>query len=71
MVAGVSGQRKPPVPFFRGAECFTGQLPVHQVRLLGLIAIGLDADVLVFSDAFDFTQCFLEVVIVEIVQRGD
>src|SRR5579859_4298668 len=60
------------VPFGRRMEDAAGELPVHQVHLLALVAIGLDADVFgAASDALDLAERRMELVVVEIVQRID
>src|SRR5262245_25512017 len=67
VVTGVAGEAKPPVPLLGRAEAFAGHLPIEQVRLLLLVPIGLDADILVSPDPLDFTQGLVEIVIVQVV----
>src|ERR1700731_4467919 len=72
MVTGITALLENKIPFFGGVKRAAGQLPVHQVHLLALVTIGLDADIFgAAADAFDLLESCVEVVIVEIVQRID
>ena len=50
VVTGVAGAFEPPLPFLRGVERLASDLPIQQIGLLLLVAVGLDANVLVFLE---------------------
>ena len=45
MIAGITRPPEHEIPLFRRMKSAAGELPVHQVHLFSLVAIGLDADV--------------------------
>ena len=72
VIAGVAGPLEFEVPFLRRMEDPAGELPIHQVHLLALVAIGLDTDVFrAAADTIDFFERRVKVVVVEVVQRVD
>src|SRR5713101_3360819 len=55
VVAGIAALFENKIPFLGRVKRAAGQLPVHQVDLFALVAIGLDADVFgAATDALDF-----------------
>src|SRR5262245_45446346 len=70
-VAAVAAGLEDPFPFLRRMEGPAGQLPIHQVHLLALVAIGLvrDVAIAVLRHALDLANGGEEIVDVEIVQR--
>src|SRR5450432_704835 len=72
VVTGITALLENKVPFLRRVKCAAGQLPIHQVHLFALVAIGLDTDIFgAAADAFDFLERRVQIVIVEVVQRRD
>src|SRR3984957_17004877 len=72
VVTGITALLENKIPFFRGVKGAAGQLPVHQVHLLALVTIGLDADIFgAAADAFDLLEGRVQVLVVEVVQRID
>ena len=69
MVTGVAGLLEPPIPFLRGAEGFTGDLPVEQIGLFLFCSVRLDAKVFIlFANALHLAQGFVEIVVMQVVQ---
>src|SRR4051812_400092 len=55
VVARVSGLLEYPLPFFRRVKRAACELPIHQVHLLALVAVGFNADVFrAATDTLDF-----------------
>src|SRR5271156_4212940 len=72
VVAGVAAFLEEPLPFFGRVEGTAGELAIKQVRLLAVVAVGLDDDVLgSVAYALDLAQRGLELIVVEIMQRRD
>lgn len=70
MVAGVAGAPKVELPCFRRVEDAAGELRIHQVRLLALVARGLDTEIFgAAADTLALAQGGVELVVVAIVQR--
>src|ERR1700722_19077211 len=68
----VTGLGKGPFPFRRRHEGAAGPLPIHQIGLLALVAIGLDGQRLrAPADALHLFQRSLQVIGIEIVERVD
>ena len=72
MIPGVTGLPEPPIPLFRRIECLAGHLPIEEIRFFCFIAVGLHADVFfLFAYPLDLTQCFIEIVAMEIMKGRD
>src|SRR5262245_61999162 len=68
IVTRVAGLPEPPFPLFRRIERLAGHLPLQQIRLLGLVAVGLDAEVPAFANALHLAQRAIEIVAVQVMQ---
>src|SRR5215469_8075596 len=61
VVSGVTGALEFEIPFFRRMEDPAGELPVHQIHLLALVAVGLDAEIFgAAADALHLAKCGVE-----------
>src|SRR2546423_8335567 len=71
-VARIAAKLEPPVPFCRSIKRFASELPIKEVRLLLLVAVGLNTDVSVFlSHTLNFPQSLIKIVAVKVMQGGD
>src|SRR5580704_13136063 len=67
-IAGVAGLPEPPFPLFRRAKRLAGELPVEQVRLFLLVAVGFHHDIPVLaSDPLNFPQCLVQVITIQVM----
>ena len=72
IISGVSTLIKDPFPFLWCVKRAAGELPVEKVGLLFFIAVRLYGDVLFgsFAHSLDLLHCFLQFIVVEIVQSS-